>query len=302
VPRDDHVWLRRRGHTRIVDDDDWGFVGNDKESRTRAFASTCCACVTVSAPTSASRHAPETHCGRRCTTTTAAWAAPSLTHCSSGGGSTLRGRNATERRRVPHLADNGFVLRRTIGWARRTRAEVRALREARRDTRRKAPPSTRTGRCSCARRRSTRGSSASRRAVRGALSPCRYPTPTATAYTNTSCAIRTVAAGQLLAAVGDDRVFTRPSPLLTQPAADNRAVGAVRQGAAPPCPSPRPRRGEHSVTEKEARCRSVVILMVSRLILCQVTCNLCIRNVYDVNKRVSINVTFYAGFDVSDHI
>jgi hypothetical protein len=145
VPRDDHVWLRRRGHTRIVDDDDWGFVGNDKESRTRAFASTCCACVTVSAPTSASRHAPETHCGRRCTTTTAAWAAPSLTHCSSGGGSTLRGRNATERRRVPHLADNGFVLRRTIGWARRTRAEVRALREARRDTRRKAPPSDADG-------------------------------------------------------------------------------------------------------------------------------------------------------------
>ena len=46
---------------------------------------------------------------------------------------------------VPHLADNGFVLRRTIGWARRTRAEVRALREARRDTRRKAPPSDADG-------------------------------------------------------------------------------------------------------------------------------------------------------------
>ena len=31
VPRDDHVWLRRRGHSRVVDNDDWGFVGNDKD-------------------------------------------------------------------------------------------------------------------------------------------------------------------------------------------------------------------------------------------------------------------------------
>ena len=31
VPRDDHVWWRRRGHTRVVDADDWGFVGNDKD-------------------------------------------------------------------------------------------------------------------------------------------------------------------------------------------------------------------------------------------------------------------------------
>lgn len=29
VPPTDHVWYRRRGHTHLVDEGDWGFVGGE---------------------------------------------------------------------------------------------------------------------------------------------------------------------------------------------------------------------------------------------------------------------------------
>ena len=110
---------------------------------------------------------------------------------------------------VPHLADDGFVLRRTVGWARRTRAEVRALRDAMREV---APSDADAPLQQCAMALDEGlkclADSCARRAGTVSL-------PDADCYTNLSCAIHAVAQRQLLSAIGDDRVFTRPSPLLS---------------------------------------------------------------------------------------
>jgi hypothetical protein len=300
VPRDDHVWLRRRGHTRIVDDDDWGFVGNDKDQGLRFYL------LRVRHRLGADIRL--TPCARDSSRPTMYY------HYGSVGGTKpdallQRWRQYAARTQcdraplVPHLADNGFVLRRTIGWARRTRAEVRALREARRDTRRKAPPSDADGPlqlCATALDEGLKcvAESGARRAITVSL-------PDADCYSlhqHELC--HTHRCGGAAARCSRRRPRFHAAIAAAHTARRRQQGGGRRT---PRCRATlplaeRPRRGEHSVTEKEARCRSVVILMVSRLILCQVTCNLCIRNVYYVYKRVSINVTFYAGFDVSDHI
>ncbi len=227
VPRDDHVWMRRRGHTRIVDDDDWGFVGNDKDQGLLFYL------LRVRHRLGADIRL--TPCARDSST--------KYYHYGSVGGTKPEAllqrwlewaakKQCHRAPLVPHLADNGFVLRRTIGWARRTRAEVRALRKAMRT----AAPSDADAplkQCATALDEGLKciAESGARRAINVSL-------PDADCYTNTSCAIRTVAARQLLAAVGDDRVFTRPSPLLSPPQTTGRWAPYAKEPR-----HPAPRRG-----------------------------------------------------------
>ena len=217
VPLDDHVWLRRRGHTRIVDDDDWGFVGNDKDQGLLFYL------LRVRHRLGADIRL--TPCARDSSRPTFYY------HYGSVGGTKpdallqrwlqyAAKKQCDRAPLVPHLADNGFVLRRTIGWARRTRTEVRALREAMRETRRKAPPSDADAPLELCATALDKGLKCV--AESGALRAMAVSLPDADCYTNTSCAIRTVAARQLLAAVDDDRVFTRPSPLLSPPQTTGR--------------------------------------------------------------------------------
>ena len=234
VPLDDHVWLRRRGHTRIVDDDDWGFVGNDKDQGLLFYL------LRVRHRLGADIRL--TPCARDSST--------KYYHYGSVGGTKPEAllqrwlewaakKQCHRAPLVPHLADNGFVLRRTIGWARRTRIEVRALREAMRETRRKAPPSDADAPLELCATALDKGLKCV--AESGALRAMAVSLPDADCYTNTSCAIRTVAARQLLAAVDDDRVFTRPSPLLSPPQTTGRWAPYAKVPR-----HPAPRRGEAS--------------------------------------------------------
>ena len=125
VPITDHVWYRKARHTRLVDRDDWAFVGGQKDQgllfyifRVRHAVG---ADIRLTQCADASR--PQT----------------SYYHYGSVGGTKpeatlqqwlfLRSKRRCYAKLVPHFAHDGTVLRRTLGWAWRTRAEIQSMQE-----------------------------------------------------------------------------------------------------------------------------------------------------------------------------
>ena len=124
VPSTDDVWRRRRGHTHIVDEGDWGFVGGEVDQgffffmlRVRHHVG---GDIRLSECASASSTSDYFHYGA------VGGAKPEATLRRWSGW--LNAHALCHRAKlVGHFAENGEVLLRSLGWMRRTAAEVQHL-------------------------------------------------------------------------------------------------------------------------------------------------------------------------------
>ena len=124
VPPSDHVWWRRRGHTHVVDERSWDFVGGKTDQGFLFYM------LRV-------RHrlGGDVRLVPSCSRESAPGVEPSYYyHYGSAGGTkpeqmlqrwhSMKLKKRCYGRVVPHFVEDGTVLSRTVGWARRTRAEI----------------------------------------------------------------------------------------------------------------------------------------------------------------------------------